>query len=362
MDTCQFMSSPTKPNSAKSGTVRRQKLSCLGPILLMVILLVLCTSSNGKPPAKSRAGGNPGDPSPTKSTPREHQGNPVSSGTDHSSLYESDTKSRPDSKSQNVIPEQSTPRNVSWLLPVSVVSILLSIVLSFSLIYAIRSARKADHKARKRLQHLEDKVEATEAKVRSHDLKLDGLQRFYSDTAHDFKALEDNVRGTAATLETWMSRKQPLSASMSTSTPASPHSLTPVQTPYTPPPVSSQASTGITVPDSPVDALTDEEMQKLIELYDELAKSEPSLGVVAMCTEGWFQFTPLLQDKFREAIASTASVTAELIEPKVGDDVDEATMRHGLLPRNYQKRVKAVKSLGFRLNSGAVVKPMVEIE
>jgi hypothetical protein len=145
------------------------------------------------------------------------------------------------------------------------------------------------------------------------------------------------------------------------STAGSTHNSTPAISP-TSPLVSTHIPSINVESDLTMGVLTTEEMQKLSELNEELGKSEPSLGVLAMHTEDWFRFTPLLQDKFRAAITSTASLNAELIEPKVGDIVDATTMRHGLLPRNYQKRVRAVKSLGFKLPSGGGVKPMVEIE
>ena len=108
--------------------------------------------------------------------------------------------------------------------------------------------------------------------------------------------------------------------------------------------------------------LSIDERQKLLYIQDLLSQPVVSYGRVTLATKPWGTFGTELKKQIRAMIV-LADPTVTIIEPELGDAVDEGMMEIGLVPATYQMRVREVVSLGIRsTNTGDFFKAKVIVE
>lgn len=118
---------------------------------------------------------------------------------------------------------------------------------------------------------------------------------------------------------------------------------------HTPAPVErSHTQVVSTVESEPVSFLGVDEELKLIEIQDILMQHNAWYGRVKVATNHWSTFSPELRTRILELLVYPG---VKIIEPKPGDPVNESLMDIGLVPQNYQMRVRDVLTLGFYIDS-----------
>lgn len=102
------------------------------------------------------------------------------------------------------------------------------------------------------------------------------------------------------------------------------------------------------VESKPVSVLGVDEQLKLIEIQDILMQHNAWYGRVKVATNHWSTFSPELRTRILELLVYPG---VKVIEPKPGDPVNESVMDIGLVPQNYQMKVRDVLTLGFYIDS-----------
>lgn len=108
--------------------------------------------------------------------------------------------------------------------------------------------------------------------------------------------------------------------------------------------------------------LSIDDRQKLLHIQELLSQQVVSYGRVTVATKHWGTFGTELKNQIR-AMILTSNINVAIIEPEPGDPVDEGIMEIGLVPANYQMRVKEVVSLGINSpDTGDFFKAKVIVE